>query len=78
MKQFTENCDTSMSLFQVFKQQILKFARPEEIDAIFSNITDIVELTVNLISSLEDTLEMAEEGQVGGRRRASRWEEEGR
>ncbi len=67
-----------MSLCQVFKQQILKFARPEEIDAIFSNITDIVELTVNLISSLEDTLEMAEEGQVGRSGRASRWEEKGR
>ena len=50
----------------MFKQQLHKLdvARPEEIDAIFSNITDIVELTVTLIGSLEDTLEMAEEGQV--------------
>ena len=36
-----------------------------ELDAIFSNITDIAELTVTLIGSLEDTLEMAEDGQVG-------------
>jgi len=51
---------------KVFRLQILKaeFAAPDEVDAIFSNITDIVELTITLISSLEDTLEMAEEGQV--------------
>ena len=41
-------------------------AAPEEVDAIFSNITDLVELTITLIGSLEDTLEMAEEGQVHG------------
>jgi hypothetical protein len=50
----------------VFRLQILQveYATPDEVDAIFSNITDIVELTMTLISSLEDTLEMAEEGQV--------------
>ena len=37
-----------------------------ELDGIFSNITDIAELTISLIGSLEDTLEMAEDGQVGG------------
>ncbi len=53
-------------MFQVFRLQILQveYATPDEVDAIFSNITDIVELTMTLISSLEDTLEMAEEGQV--------------
>ena len=40
-------------------------AAPEEVDAIFSNISDLVELTITLIGSLEDTLEMAEDGQVG-------------
>ena len=50
----------------MFRLQILQveYATPDEVDAIFSNITDIVELTMTLISSLEDTLEMAEEGQV--------------
>ena len=33
-------------------------------DAIFSNINDITELTTTLIGSLEDTLEMSEDGQV--------------
>lgn len=53
-------------LSQVFRLQILKLelVSSEELDAIFSNITDIVELTITLIGSLEDTLEMAEEGQV--------------
>lgn len=57
-------------MLQVFKQQIqkLELAGPEEVDAIFSNISDIVELTITLIGSLEDTLEMAEEGQVRTRR----------
>ena len=36
----------------------------QELDAIFSNITDVAELTITLIGSLEDTLEMAEDGQV--------------
>ena len=31
-------------------------------EAIFSNITDVTELTMTLIGSLEDTLEMTEEG----------------
>ena len=50
----------------MFRLQIQKLdlVQPEELDAIFSNITDIVELTITLIGSLEDTLEMAEEGQV--------------
>nr|XP_040574852.1 protein son of sevenless-like isoform X1 [Lepeophtheirus salmonis] len=35
-----------------------------EFDQIFSNITDITELTMTLTGSLEDTLEMTEEGNV--------------
>ena len=49
---------------QVFRDLIQKcdVARPGEIAAIFSNVTDITELTMTLIGSLEDTLEMTEEG----------------
>jgi len=51
---------------KVFREQIQKLdlTTNHELDAIFSNITDIAELTVTLIGSLEDTLEMAEDGQV--------------
>ena len=51
---------------KVFREQIqkLKLTTNQELDAIFSNITDIAELTITLIGSLEDTLEMAEDGQV--------------
>ena len=51
---------------KVFRDILQKghLGSPQEIDAIFSNITDVTELTVNLISSLEDTLEMTEEGNV--------------
>jgi len=51
---------------QVFREQIQKseLATSQELDAIFSNITDIAELTMTLIGSLEDTLEMAEDGQI--------------
>jgi RhoGEF domain. len=36
----------------------------QELDAIFSNIMDIYELTVTLLGSLEDMLEIIEEKQV--------------
>ena len=53
---------------KVFREQILRLpqdlASNQELDAIFSNINDITELTITLIGSLEDTLEMAEDGQV--------------
>jgi son of sevenless-like protein len=51
---------------KVFREQLqkLEFATTQELDSIFSNITDIAELTMTLIGSLEDTLEMAEDGQV--------------
>ena len=55
---------------KVFREQILRLppnlASNQELDAIFSNINDITELTITLIGSLEDTLEMAEDGQVTG------------
>ena len=55
---------------KVFREQILRLppnlASNQELDAIFSNINDITELTITLIGSLEDTLEMAEDGQVAG------------
>ncbi|TRY78935.1 hypothetical protein TCAL_01723 [Tigriopus californicus] len=49
---------------KVFREILQKdsIGNQQEIDAIFSNIIEITELTVNLISSLEDTLEMTEEG----------------
>ena len=51
---------------KVFREQIqqLELASTTELDAIFSNINDITELTTTLIGSLEDTLEMSEDGQV--------------
>ena len=39
-------------------------ATPTELEAIFSNINYIIELTLTLIGSLEDTLEMTEEGEA--------------
>ncbi len=51
---------------KVFREILQKdgIGSSAEIDAIFSNITDITELTTTLISSLEDTLEMTEESNV--------------
>ena len=49
---------------KVFHEQLATLApppSPAELDAIFSNIEEIYELTVTLLGSLEDTLEMAEE-----------------
>lgn len=54
------------SFSQVFREILQKdsIGSSKEIDSIFSNITDVTELTMSLISSLEDTLEMTEEGNV--------------
>ena len=54
--------------FQVFRDLIKKcnIAKAGEMEAIFSNVTDITELTMTLIGSLEDTLEMTEEGNSPG------------
>ncbi len=51
---------------KVFRDIMLKncIGSAGEIDAIFSNIDDITELTTTLISSLEDTLEMTEENNM--------------
>ena len=49
---------------KVFREQIQQSASSHDIDPIFSNIMDITDLTITLIGSLEDTLEMAEDGQV--------------
>ena len=51
---------------KVFREQIqkLELASITELDMIFSNVSDITELTITLIGSLEDTLEMAEDGAV--------------
>ena len=59
---------TKFNYFQVFRDLIKKcnIARPGEMEAIFSNVTDITELTMTLIGSLEDTLEMTEEGNSPG------------
>ena len=48
---------------KVFREQIqrLELASHTELDSIFSNINDITELTITLIGSLEDTLEMSED-----------------
>ena len=53
-------------IMKVFREQLATLSpppSPAELDAIFSNIEDIYELTVTLLGSLEDTLEtVAEEG----------------
>ena len=51
---------------KVFRDFLFKrdIATPLELEAIFSNVNHIIELTLNLIGSLEDTLEMTEEGQA--------------
>lgn len=49
---------------KVFRDFLAKrhIATPTELEAIYSNINYIIELTLTLIGSLEDTLEMTEEG----------------
>lgn len=49
-------------LIKVFREEIIKFnCEPKDVDAIFSNITDIYELTYTLSGSLEDVIEMAQD-----------------
>lgn len=53
-------------IMKVFREQLATLIpppSPAELDAIFSNIEEIYELTVTLLGSLEDTLEVAEEPQ---------------
>ena len=53
-------------LFLFFRDRLAKheIATTNELEAIFSNINDLIELTLTLIGSLEDNLEMAEEGKA--------------
>lgn len=49
-------------IIKVFREEIIKLkADQKELDVIFSNILDIYELTVTLLGSLEDVMEMAQE-----------------
>ena len=47
-------------LFLFFRDRLAKheIATTNELEAIFSNINDLIELTLTLIGSLEDNLEM--------------------
>ncbi|XP_075218882.1 protein son of sevenless-like [Lycorma delicatula] len=54
-------------IIKVFREEIAKLlpsGDSKELDTMFSNITDIYELTVTLLGLLEDMLEMSEEKQV--------------
>lgn len=51
-------------ILKVFREELLKIVKdPKDLDPIFSNITDIYELTVSLLGSLEDVIEMSENEQ---------------
>lgn len=50
---------------QVFREEIAKLAQDRsEIETLFSNIMDIYEVTVTLLGSLEDIMEITEEKQT--------------
>jgi son of sevenless-like protein len=52
-------------IIKVFRQPFAKlFPRSKDLEVIFSNVLDIRRLTLNLVSSLEDTIEMTEESEV--------------
>lgn len=49
-------------IIQIFREELLRIVKdPQELDPIFSNIADIYDLTVTLLGSLEDVIEMAQE-----------------
>ncbi|XP_062140186.1 protein son of sevenless [Drosophila sulfurigaster albostrigata] len=49
-------------IIRVFREELVKIARdPKELEPIFSNIMDIYEVTVTLLGSLEDVIEMSQE-----------------
>ncbi|XP_067620371.1 protein son of sevenless [Eurosta solidaginis] len=49
-------------IIRVFREELAKIVRdPKDLDPIFSNIMDIYEVTVTLLGSLEDVIEMAQE-----------------
>lgn len=52
-------------MFQVFREEIAKLAPDRcELESLFSNIMDIYEVTVTLLGSLEDIMEITEEKQT--------------
>ncbi|XP_058450193.1 protein son of sevenless isoform X4 [Malaya genurostris] len=49
-------------LIRVFREELVKIVKdPKELDSIFSNIMDIYEVSVTLLGSLEDVIEMSQE-----------------
>ncbi|XP_055591637.1 protein son of sevenless [Uranotaenia lowii] len=49
-------------IIRVFREELVKIVRePKELDPIFSNIMDIYEVSVTLLGSLEDVIEMSQE-----------------
>ncbi|EDW77739.1 uncharacterized protein Dwil_GK24390 [Drosophila willistoni] len=49
-------------IIRVFREELVKIVRdPKELEPIFSNIMDIYEVTVTLLGSLEDVIEMSQE-----------------
>ncbi|XP_017108861.2 protein son of sevenless isoform X1 [Drosophila bipectinata] len=49
-------------IIRVFREELVKIVSdPRELDPIFSNIMDIYEVTVTLLGSLEDVIEMSQE-----------------
>ncbi|XP_058815858.1 protein son of sevenless isoform X2 [Topomyia yanbarensis] len=49
-------------IIRVFREELVKIVTdPKELDAIFSNIMDIYEVSVTLLGSLEDVIEMSQE-----------------
>ncbi|ALC39547.1 Sos [Drosophila busckii] len=49
-------------IIRVFREELVKITRdPKELEPIFSNIMDIYEVTVTLLGSLEDVIEMSQE-----------------
>ncbi|XP_036321154.1 protein son of sevenless [Rhagoletis pomonella] len=49
-------------IIRVFREELAKIVRdPRELEPIFSNIMDIYEVTVTLLGSLEDVIEMSQE-----------------
>ncbi|XP_037957376.1 protein son of sevenless [Teleopsis dalmanni] len=49
-------------IIRVFREELVKVVRDtKELEPIFSNIMDIYEVTVNLLGSLEDVIEMSQE-----------------